>query len=245
MFIGAIFLKVFLVYAFWCHYGIIGGPSPLQSMPNDMVVNAESVAHVGDATSESARRNNVIAPAVSCLFFLCGPPAIFRTVIRVIVDPVQCFPLRALAHICEEIAVGFPPVADVDSSPAVSGISRCSRVSASLNHRGPSCVRCAVAWEKFWWARPACFIVAVSQGIQPHDSGRATVTFNHKLPICRTTRRNVFFGFGNNSKTCEAGSRRDNYSFRHKHFTQCLCLAAGLWLQPLLAAPSFRQEDYA
>lgn len=60
---------------------------------------------------------------IIALFLTCGPSAIGRFVVAVVVDAVKSFPGRTLAHVFEKVPKVVPSVTNRDSATSVPSVS--------------------------------------------------------------------------------------------------------------------------
>jgi hypothetical protein len=87
--------------------------------------------------------------AVLCLFLACGPPAIRRFVVSVVVNPFdRVKATRSKSHICEEILKRLHPTfADFYTAPAIATVVRSAGIRTPLFHLLPRAVlgsRCPI-----------------------------------------------------------------------------------------------------
>jgi hypothetical protein len=113
---------------------------------------------------------------VSGLSFLCGPPAVARFVVRIVVDTVDRGANRSSAHVMQERGeVIHPSFAHLDAATSVIGPQWVRRDSASPSHADPSCPR--------WGLRPP---VARDRSGNVSSFGTATTThFSASQLRCR------------------------------------------------------------
>lgn len=86
--------------------------------------------------------------SISALRECVCPPAIARFVVSIIVYPVNRFPFRPQSHVRKEIFKSRPPIANKDSSSAISMKIFMLRVCASLMNLSPEIIE-ASFWRLF------------------------------------------------------------------------------------------------
>lgn len=78
---------------------------------------------------------------ISSLFDRCGPAAIRRLVVAVVVDAIDCRAFGSRTHICEEVLEAVnPALADSNPAPAVIRVFLISRIQTSLLKTRPGVV---------------------------------------------------------------------------------------------------------
>ena len=76
-------------------------------------------------------------PPIVCLLFGCGPSAILRLVVAVVVDAVDRQPRLAVTHIGKEICKYVPPIADGYPASSVIHEPPAGWAVATLKHAMP------------------------------------------------------------------------------------------------------------
>ena len=85
----------------------------------------------------------LLPPLINSLLVACGPSAVARLVVAVVVDAIQGMRLRRFTpHIVKEVLEGaprirVPSVADRDPAPAIVRVTDVLRVVTALSHRKP------------------------------------------------------------------------------------------------------------
>lgn len=119
---------------------VFNGPAVfVQAGANCSGTNPSFLRPLRDGLDRAGYVQQTIRRTVACLFFACGPSAIFRCVVAIVVDAFQCETRRALAHVNVEVGVVRPCSANRDASPAVPLVGVGSGLHTSSAHVAPDC----------------------------------------------------------------------------------------------------------
>jgi hypothetical protein len=141
--------------------------------------------------SFSIEFNYAIGSFIGALFSRGGPPAVFRAVVAVWVDPVQRVTKRFFSHVFREILGISPSLANIDTSASVQRKIFVLGIPTSSNHpfpylkgRMPTHSVCITNGRKalfkqaptglnafiFQAGRPRIFVITTITQARPYDS---------------------------------------------------------------------------
>lgn len=99
------------------------------SPPRKFEGASEFLAPINQELSGSFDFHENTRPFISCLFVLCGPSAIFRTIVSIIINSLNGVgTCRRQSHISDEVREGIPPLfTNFNASPSVILVNRFRR----------------------------------------------------------------------------------------------------------------------
>lgn len=118
-------------------------PATLEAFPDGVVRDAYLPCPVGQRHRLAASGEQLVGSPVIRLRPSIGPTAVFRAVRAIIVDPVERRPLRARAHVIEEVPEAFcaaPALAHGDATTSVQLVCRIGWPQAAAKHKVPGFV---------------------------------------------------------------------------------------------------------
>lgn len=131
----------------FCHDGasqrFFCGPAGAKSVLEYTARQSEALLPFNKRAGCSVKRQPHIVASVAMLLSVCRPAAVAWLVIAIVVDAVNRFSCRALAHVGKEVLKFQPPPAHFDAACTVATETSRLWILTPLQHAGPYPVCCS------------------------------------------------------------------------------------------------------